>query len=279
MQALPKKIWMYWEQGEEQAPFLVKKCIASWKIENPDWEVIVLDRVSLENYIDISVHGDIWSTLPVEKVSNLIRMILLDQYGGVWADATAFCVKPLTSWLFQTNHLGFFVFNRPGKTRLISNWFIASEPNNLLLSSLLNKYIAFFTQNKFLQSGKLKQFLLKRLSFFFNRNIRTTRYWMSPFVLKIFRVHPYWIHHFMFADLVAKDPACYEIWNASVKLSGKTPHTLFRYGMLNPPNLAILEKLKSEDAPVYKLTWKYDEDLYTEGSLLHYLFEGKLNKR
>lgn len=278
MKKLPKIIWIFWEQGLDQAPFLVKNCIASWKRENVNWEVIVLDKTSCLNYVDISVHSAVWPTLRIQERSNLLRMMLLCQYGGVWADATAFCMKPLDSWILQTNMLGFFVFNQPGETRLISNWFIASEPKNILVSSLIGKYVEFFTQNKFHESDKLSRFIRKQLSVFFNRNIRSTRYWMSPLVLKIFRVYPYWIHHFMFADLVSRDTACNEIWESCVKLSAKTPHSLVNYGMLNPPNSEILDKLKSEDAPVYKLSWKFNESLCTPESMLYQLFEGRLIK-
>src|SRR5262249_27044921 len=33
--ALPRKIWMYWHQGWERAPFVVRECLKSWMLRNP----------------------------------------------------------------------------------------------------------------------------------------------------------------------------------------------------------------------------------------------------
>src|SRR5436190_2999778 len=34
---IPKILWMFWAQGEHEAPAVVKRCIASWKEKNADW--------------------------------------------------------------------------------------------------------------------------------------------------------------------------------------------------------------------------------------------------
>ena len=41
---IPKIIWIFWAQGEEKAPFLVQNCIKSWKINNEDWDVRIIDK-------------------------------------------------------------------------------------------------------------------------------------------------------------------------------------------------------------------------------------------
>ena len=46
-----KTIWTVWYQGLKQSPPLVQICIQSWRQFNPDWEVIVLDRDSLTDWI------------------------------------------------------------------------------------------------------------------------------------------------------------------------------------------------------------------------------------
>ena len=45
---LPRRVWMYWQQGEAAAPDLVRECIASWRSQNPGWEIVVLDGDSAE---------------------------------------------------------------------------------------------------------------------------------------------------------------------------------------------------------------------------------------
>lgn len=50
---LPKKIWMYWDKGWNNAPELVKKCRESWVYHHPDWEINFLDAQNITQYFDI----------------------------------------------------------------------------------------------------------------------------------------------------------------------------------------------------------------------------------
>ena len=61
---------------------------------------------------------------------------MLRQHGGVWADATSFCLRPLDDWLNAAYAAGFFAFRNPAKDRMMANWFIASEPDNALFVAL-----------------------------------------------------------------------------------------------------------------------------------------------
>ena len=44
-----KKIFIYWGQKFINAPDIVKKCLLSWKLENPTWDIIELDDDNLLN--------------------------------------------------------------------------------------------------------------------------------------------------------------------------------------------------------------------------------------
>ena len=61
---------------------------------------------------------------------------MLRQHGDYWADATSFCLRPLDDWLDAAYVAGFFAFRNPAKDRTMANWFIASEPDNVLLVAL-----------------------------------------------------------------------------------------------------------------------------------------------
>ena len=49
----PKHIFILWFQGFENAPFIVKKCLESWKLKNPTWKIIELDDNNISDYINI----------------------------------------------------------------------------------------------------------------------------------------------------------------------------------------------------------------------------------
>ena len=81
--ALPRIVWMYWGQGEAQAPHVVQRCIASWRQLNPDWDIRVLDNDTLREYADIS---DVPAHLPPRIHANLLRLRLLAPSAIPWLE-------------------------------------------------------------------------------------------------------------------------------------------------------------------------------------------------
>jgi len=123
--SIPKKIWFLWLQGLSRAPDIVRSCYQSWEKHNPEWELNILDENNLEYYVNIkSIVCDNYSTITPQALSDIVRINLLNKYGGVWVDATCYCCKPLNSWLPQYSTAGFFAFDlfKPGKDRLISSF-------------------------------------------------------------------------------------------------------------------------------------------------------------
>ena len=47
---LPRRIWMFWAQGLEGAPLLVRHCVAAWREKNPGWEVRLLAMADLRRW-------------------------------------------------------------------------------------------------------------------------------------------------------------------------------------------------------------------------------------
>lgn len=129
--AIPKIIWMFWQQGEAEAPFVVRRCIDSWRRHNPGWEVRVLDGTNVADYADMS-DFPYHLGLPGRFEANLLRLRLLQRHGGVWADATVYCHRPLDAWLTLHSITGFFAFRHPGPGRWIESWFLAAEQDHIL---------------------------------------------------------------------------------------------------------------------------------------------------
>lgn len=91
---LRNKIWVCWWQGLENAPEIVKTCIASIKRNAGDHEVIVITDQNYKEYVHIpdwleDKHrkGIISKTI----FSDLLRLNLLSNYGGLWIDSTIYC--------------------------------------------------------------------------------------------------------------------------------------------------------------------------------------------
>src|SRR3954453_20542988 len=133
-EGLPRVVWTLWLQGWETAPPLVQACLRSWQRRNPTWTVRTLTRDNISQYLDLlSTYPDVnLDQIPAAALSDMIRIALLSQHGGVWADSTVFCVMPLDRWIDDYSRTGFFAFARPGPDRMLSSWFLASEPHHPL---------------------------------------------------------------------------------------------------------------------------------------------------
>lgn len=149
---LPSKssnnIWICWFQGEEKAPELVKACIASARKNFPDREIIILTDENLYDYINLPeyiLQKREKGIIPNAQFSDLIRVELLCNYGGLWIDATVLVTenssKLLNNPLFVYRQLD---LTRLGKSPIVaSNWLIYANSNNnilLLTRELLWKY-------------------------------------------------------------------------------------------------------------------------------------------
>lgn len=91
-------IWICWWQGLENAPEIVKKCVASIKKHAGNHKIIIITD---KNYMDF-VSFPTWIEEKYQKgiitkthLSDLLRISLLAQYGGVWLDSTFFCTGDL----------------------------------------------------------------------------------------------------------------------------------------------------------------------------------------
>ena len=91
-------IWVMWWQGEEEMPPIIKMNYSSLK-RNANGQKINLvtkynynDYLELPDYISAKVERKIIS---LTHLSDLIRVSLLSEYGGLWLDATVYLTSPL----------------------------------------------------------------------------------------------------------------------------------------------------------------------------------------
>ena len=89
-------IWTCWFQGLDDAPSLVQRCIQSWIKHNPGWDLRCLDRHTVLHYApslnDLNLTN---AVITAASLSDIVRINLLHEYGGVWVDASLFCNRPL----------------------------------------------------------------------------------------------------------------------------------------------------------------------------------------
>jgi hypothetical protein len=260
--AIPKTIWFLWLQGLEKAPLVVTKCYDSWLRHNPGWNLVLLDENNYRDYVSIE-SGNFTRQAEAEN----IRINLLAKYGGVWADATCYCNKPLDNWLHDVMPEGFFAFDRPGPDRMISSWFLAACTDNYIMDALQRSFTDYAIQNprvKYIGDSKWR-FLEKRLLKY------DQEVWFSTFVMKVLKAKPYFWLQYVFQKIYLTDLKFKKMWDATPKISADIPHSLQIAGLFNPLNDTIKAEIDNKVSPVYKLTWKFEPAQYKSGTIMEYL--------
>ncbi|BBL76474.1 capsular polysaccharide synthesis protein [Methylomagnum ishizawai] len=224
---LSRIIWLLWLQGWDQAPEVAWAGRASWEKRNPGWQVHALDQANVVDFLSPEGSKRVFSTpKQPEAMSDQIRLELLHQHGGVWADATTLCARPLDEWLPQAMPNGFFAFALPGHDRshgrMIATWFLGAEKGGYIIEQWRNA---------------------------------ARRYWNG----RARRDNYFWVH-LLFTKLHAADPRFQELWDGTPQIAS---NYLFTHGprsarLLQEPPPEIERLLASPPSPVFKLTHKFD---------------------
>ncbi|WP_127844464.1 capsular polysaccharide synthesis protein [Psychroflexus aestuariivivens] len=273
-----KVIWMYWHQGFDQVPPIIQSCVQQWRDLHPDWEIHLLDQYNIYEYVQpLDIDANILNKMTLAHRSDLLRTQLLIKYGGVWADPTCFPLQKLEGWLPQYISAGFFFFYKPGRDRIISNWFISAEQGNDLLKKLYQALINYWNSNNFKNLGRQDTSYEKLINRILNRNLVLPRLWFTLIFTKILRIYPYMVYHFMLYHLMSKDNKIKQQFDQMPKLSAEPPHALQRAGMMSPLSDTIKTIIDDKQVPLFKLTWKIKQDKIPQDSNLAYLFN-QINK-
>jgi hypothetical protein len=240
-------IWIYWHDGWENAPEIVLKCLETWELKNSGWAIKKLCRNTLPAYIHLNkeLPGYESKNITLTSLSDVIRILLLEKYGGVWVDSTVFCRMPLNDWksIFYEND--FFAFSKPANDRLVSSWFLAAKKGNYIVQKWKEK---------------------------------TLEYWRSRSEVK-----EYFWFHYLFNELYASDLKFKGAWDDTPKMSADAPHYFLPYEerffeQITDEKKRLIHQVQS---PVFKLTYKYDTGRGIENTVLGYLMNsnGEVVKR
>lgn len=145
-----KNVWFCWLQGIEQAPAIVKSCLASLKQHLTDREIQIVTEDNWREYVDLPEHIICrWEKkqIPPALFTDLLRLQLLIRYGGTWIDSTVLCTGTEHVQEYLDTDLFMFQYRVPEESPAsfegISNWFITSCTNNeilLVLRDMLFEY-------------------------------------------------------------------------------------------------------------------------------------------
>lgn len=215
-------IWVCWLQGEENAPEIVKACLRQMRRMQPDMRLIVVTRDNLTQYVHIPEYilkkwcgGVITNT----HFSDILRVCLLYEHGGIWLDSTAFLMEPLREEILNAPFFAFhsrLYLHKYPKILDCNNWFLVSQKKHPLIAGIRALLFAYWQKE--------------------NRAVH------------------YFFYHLLF-DLMTQNNSFYAAEWAKVPLLYDDCSELAEK-LTEPYNPQIWEEIKSR-SPLQKLSYKY----------------------
>lgn len=147
-----ERLFTLWLQGEQQAPPIVKACIRSMR-RYSSLPVVVLDETNIFDWITLPPHIiDKWKSGLISRThfSDICRIELLYEHGGVWADSTDFFTSYIPESIMNQD---FFMFMAGDNLKLggthafIQNCFMRIRSHHPLLG-MWRELVFFYWKNE-----------------------------------------------------------------------------------------------------------------------------------
>lgn len=147
-------IWTAWLQGEEKAPEVIRMNLASMRRYAGKHPLVVITNSNIDQYLDIPkkiINKYQSGIISHAHYTDIIRMMLLAKYGGLWLDASVFLHHPIDEEAFLSPFysVGFMA----KKSRYVSNskWLLAvlgGRPGSNYLSVISEMLISYWTDHE-----------------------------------------------------------------------------------------------------------------------------------
>jgi hypothetical protein len=149
---IPNIIWTFWD-GE--LTDTVTKCVDSWRYYNPNYQIIIINRINYFQYTDDNIDAIKHSADSMARYSDYIRLAILSKYGGFWIDASIICHHPF-SWVHKIQNkldvetIGYYIDistkdEYKEYSPVIESWFFACIPESNFVCDWKNEF--FSTKN------------------------------------------------------------------------------------------------------------------------------------
>lgn len=156
----PKKIWTYWD-NPIKIPNVVELCMASWKKFHPEYQIVLLTKKNYKGYVtipeELTTHHNFNDS--AQRFSDLIRLWVLAEHGGIWIDSTILLKGSMEEWLFPhyAEFSGFYLdgFTKKKEFPVVESWFLACNKGSPFIRKWRDEFsrmAQFITVEKYIQS-------------------------------------------------------------------------------------------------------------------------------
>ncbi len=147
-------IWQYWHQGIEAAPDLIKQCFRSVRHYMPDKKQVIITFDTIKDYIELpEIYYRLLENkkMKIAHFSDVLRVYLLEKYGGTWVDSTIFLTDRIPDDIMNSN---FCILQKDIKTDVSKNnnscFFIHSKEYSYHIEALKNILDKYWQDNDYL---------------------------------------------------------------------------------------------------------------------------------
>jgi len=145
---IPRHIWTYWDSDTISNP-VVLGCIESWRQYNPTYIIHVLGPKEATRLLGFNVKTMKMNDGPARE-SDIVRLNILQKYGGVWLDSSILLKAPLyfPGWYdFYGYNLKSFI-SKPD-IPVVESWCFATVPHGQFITEWRNEFMKAELFNSF----------------------------------------------------------------------------------------------------------------------------------
>lgn len=214
-------VWLLWFQGEDEAPAIVKRCIESVKRHVSPRTVNILTKDNMGQYLQLPEYivekknnGIISNT----HFSDIVRICLLEKYGGTWIDATVLLTDEIPDQILRSD---FFAFSVPDASpnhqfHLFSSWFLHAKPDHVFMKAIKEALFGYWKN----ESSLINYFTLHLIAF----------------------------------NVIKNDDFLARLWRGVPQISNESPH-LLQTVLTEKFDESVFDRVK-EKSSIHKLTYK-----------------------
>lgn len=130
---IPKIIHYCWF-GRGEKPELAEKCIASWRRFCPDFEIREWNEDNCD-YLAMPFMAEAYAAKKYAFVSDVMRLIVLEQHGGVYFDTDVEVVRDISPLLDDEGFIGF-----ENAQHVNSGQVVAAEVHHPVIQAMIEEY-------------------------------------------------------------------------------------------------------------------------------------------
>ena len=155
------KVWVCWFQGMDNAPPIVKKCVQSIseQVGNENLTIITMDNI--EDYVTLPKYiVEKWKKGIISNthLSDILRLELLINYGGLWLDATTFVTGEIPKYIYDNDLFMYRLSDANDKAIRYNTWLIYATKNNRVLKMVRDLLYEYWKRE-----NRLKEYFLIHL--------------------------------------------------------------------------------------------------------------------